>query len=878
MDNKKRHNIRPVYLFLCLLFGLSGPTVLGQQEEINTGWLFSFDKDFPEDNREMVNIPHTWNARDAFDEIPGYRRGTGWYQKKIRIPESRSGLQHYLYFNGANQATEVWVNGKKVGNHKGGYTAFTFNVTKQLKFGAFNTILVKVDNSHNPDIPPLDADFTFYGGIYRSVWWYALPAQHFSKRDYASDGFYVNYDTVNTSQAQLSVSVLLDNFDSKKSKNRLQFALYPPSGEAIFQETEKINIPKAGSAVKTFQMPVVKKPMLWTPENPTLYRLKISLLDNEKGILEEKWANIAFKWVSISGATGFLLNGRPYKLIGVNRHQDFKNLGNAVPVSVQAEDIYTMKAMGANFLRFAHYPQAQELYSLCDELGILTWSEIPVINLITPSEDYTDNSMNMQLEHIKQYYNYPSMVMIGYMNEIFLKLNYDNKTPKEKKETLKKETVILAKKLEALTRKEAPNHITVMALHGSETYNETGIADIPMLIGWNLYFGWYGGKIFDLGSFLDDQHARYPNRPLLISEYGPGADVRISTADPKIFDFSTDYQFQLHSGYYQQVMERDYMAGMAAWNYADFGSEFRGDAIPHVNQKGLLQFDRTPKDIYYWYKAVRNTSEPTLYIAAEYLKKLPLVEDNEYPVQVYTNRPHVEFFLNDSLLATASPKTGYFTVNVPFKHGKNILRAEADGLLDIKTVDASILRDLKNMDRIGINVGSHFRFADFENNITWLADRPYSKGLFGHKNGEVYNRNKSRHQGVDYKVKGSTSEPLYQTMLKNCTEYQLDMPGGQYKVSLFFLEPEIKNQDQLVYNLSDGTEKETSGGARVFDIAINGKVVTSSFDLVRSYPKFYGIKKTYFVNVDDQNGININLRPVSGEPVLSGILVERKLP
>lgn len=826
----------------------------------------------------MVNIPHTWNAEDAFDETPGYRRGIGWYKKSIWVSEDQSDKQHYLYFNGANQETDVWVNGRAIGNHKGGYTAFTFNVTDYLKFDAYNTVLVKVDNSHNIDIPPLDADFTFYGGIYRPVEWIALPAQHFSKKDYASDGFYVNYDTISEQRAILSINVLIDNFDQNNARNTLHLTLYDGSKKEIIRQTEKLRLKGKGNLARTIVLPAVKHAILWTPENPYLYKLKLTLSDKNGTVLEEKWANIAFKWASVSGQKGFFLNGKPYKLIGVNRHQDFKGLGNAVPVSIQANDLYTMKEMGANFLRFAHYPQAKELYSLCDELGILTWSEVPIVNLITPSADFTANSLNMQMEHIKQYYNYPSLVMIGYMNEIFLKMTFDNKTSEKDKAFLKEKSVELARKLEDLTRKEAPNHITVMALHEGTLYNETGISDIPMLIGWNLYHGWYGGEIYDLGKFLDDQHSKYPNRPLLLSEYGPGADVRITTENPKIFDFSLDYQFLLHQGYYQQIMDREYMTGMAAWNYADFGSEFRGDAIPHVNQKGLLKFDRTPKDIYYWYKAVRNKNEPTLYIAAEYLKKLPLVQTNTYPVQIYTNQHEVKLFLNDSLLATASPKNGYFTVDVPVKTGKNILRGEANGVIDIKTIDVDIIDHLKNVERIGINTGAHFRFADFENNITWLADRPYSTGLFGHKNGEVFNKNKSRNQGVDYKVKGSTSEPLYQTMLENCTEYQIDVPEGDYKVSLFFLEPEIKSENQLVYNLSDGPQDGNTENGRSFDIVINGTVVAQKFNPARSYPKFYGIKKTYFASSVNNSGINLQLRPISGKPVISGILIEKKMP
>ena len=197
------------------------------------------------------------------------------------------------------------------------------------------------------------------------------------------------------------------------------------------------------------------------------------------------------------------MNGKAIKLIGVNRHQDYLGYGNAVPIELQKKDIQLIKDMGANVLRNAHYPQSRELYDMCDKLGILIWTEIPVVNKVTNSKAFFDVCEKMQKEHVKQYYNHPSVVMFGYMNEIYLRLAFDNKSTKSEKENQKKAALKLAKQLEQLTRELAPKHITVMAGHSNELYNETGIADLPMLFGWNLYFGWYDKDIPDLGVFLD---------------------------------------------------------------------------------------------------------------------------------------------------------------------------------------------------------------------------------------------------------------------------------------------------------------------------------------------------------------------------------------
>ena len=503
-----------------------------QNITINSGWQFVLGNKTSQ-NWETVNIPHTWNKEDAFDDEKGYHRGVGWYKKKLYFSAESKNLIHYIHFKGVNQETRIYVNGQLIGNHKGGYTAFNFNITKWLKFDTYNLVEVKVDNSHNPNIPPLDADFTFYGGIYRDVELISKPKQHISLSDFASDGFYINYYSISEEKAGVEVKILIDNFENKQINNKLKVALLDAKNTTIFAKALDFKSSAEASESLNIKFSEIYNPKLWSPENPYLYKLHILLLDEKENVLDEKYQNIGFRWVSVNADKGFFLNGKPIKLIGVNRHQDYQGYGNAAPIEFQKKDIQLIKNMGSNVLRNAHYPQSQELYDMCDELGVLIWTEIPVVNKVTNTKDFFDVSLNMQKEHVKQYYNHPSVVMFGYMNEIYLRLAFDGKSTKLEKENQKKAALDLAKQLEQLTRELAPNHITVMAGHLNELYNETGIADLPMLFGWNLYFGWYDKDIPDLGMFLDDQHKRYPKRSLLLSEYGPGADVRVFTKTPK---------------------------------------------------------------------------------------------------------------------------------------------------------------------------------------------------------------------------------------------------------------------------------------------------------------------------------------------------------
>ena len=859
--------------WFCALWVVLSFPMLSQTTVINSGWQFSDDKT----NWITVNIPHTWNDKDAFDDIPGYQRGIGFYKKQIYLSNEQSNNIHYLKFNAVNQEATVTINGKLVGNHKGGYTAFNYNITNFLKYDTYNLIEVTADNSHNINIPPLDADFTFYGGIYRDVELISVPKQHISLSDFASDGFYINYDSISLQEANMRVTVLLDNFEISQVSNVLKLSISDAYGNIIQTQTKKIKIAGNTTEKVEIQFSAIKNPNLWSPENPYLYYLYIDLLDEKGALLDEKSHNFGFRWVSVDPNQGFLLNGKPYKIIGVNRHQDFKGLGNAVPIELQKNDIYLMKEMGVNVLRFGHYPQARELYELCDRLGILVWSEIPIVNKVTNSPEFFQNCMTMQEEHLKQYYNYTSIAMFGYMNEIFLRLAFDNKSTQREKEDAKVYTYELAKQLEDFTRKTAPNRLTVMALHFNELYNDTKIADLPMFIGWNLYFGWYNGIISDFGEFLDDQHKRFPNRSIMISEYGPGADVNVSSINPKKYDYTQEYQLILHKSYYEQVMARDFVAGMTAWNFADFGSEFRGETIPHINQKGLVQYNREPKEVYYWYQSVL-TEKPMVHIALNEKHPLNLIAMDLYPVSIFSNQKNGKVFLNGQSIATVQFENGLATVEVPFINGDNELKVITDSSDETKLLTVFKTNNLKtsNWKKIGINLGSHFNFYDEVSDVTFVADRDYSENLYGHMDGTPFNVNKDRNLGIPNNIVNTSLEGLYQMVLKDCNTYKVDIPDGNYKITLYFVEPQLKSEVEEIYNLNDSKKSiEQNDLQRIFDIILNGETIESQFNMSKTFPDKYGITISSMLKVKNNEGLTINLNPIEGKTVISGILIEK---
>ena len=317
------------------------------------------------------------------------------------------------------------------------------------------------------------------------------------------------------------------------------------------------------------------------------------------------------------------------------------------------------------------------------------------------------------------------------------------------------------------------------------------------------------------------------------------------------------------------------MSGMTAWNFADFGSEFRGDAIPHVNQKGLVQYDRTPKQIYYWYKSVLE-DKPFVYLATDYLSDLTLFGDENYPIQIFSNQERASVFLNDEKLQDVNIHNGFATVNIPFANGENSVKVVSGNQSDEKLIKAKRINrlDFKGFNRFGINIGSHFYFSDDNYQITFVPDQPYKKGWFGHLDGETFNARPENHQGIPYNIKNTTSDPLFQTMLEDCTSYKVDVPDGTYKVSLFFVEPQIKPVEN-VYNLTDPKTETEKKKQRIFDVYVNDFLVQKQFNMAAEYHEKYGITLSSKLNIEEGQGLTISLKLIEGTPVISGVLIEK---
>lgn len=861
------------------LFTLFPAYAQRQSQTINDSWKFlrkecpaAADSAFDDHNWADIHLPHTWNT-DAYTE-KDYYRGTGWYRRTLRLPQEWQGKQLFLKLEAASKAATLYVNGREVGSHAGGYTACTFDLTEYLHTDAPNTLAVRVDNARQ-DIAPISADFTFFGGIYRDVWLTAVPKQHFHLTNLGSDGIFISTPQVSEEQGTMSVRGEVRNDDRKKTSLEVMTRLYAPDGTLLQTRKKKIQLKAEETIAFEQELLPVSRPMLWTPETPHIYKVETTLLDaKSKQVLDHTEHPTAFRWYRFDGAEGFFLNGKPYKLRGICRHQDQKPIGVALTDEMHRRDFRLMKEMGANFIRISHYPQDEALLEMCDKMGMLAWEEIPVIDIVPDTPGYAENCEQNLREMIRQHYNHPSIITWGYMNEILLVAQR-----KHKGDALKpvlERTLELARRLENALKQEDPTRISTMAFHGSDDYNKVGLGDITDIVGWNLYQGWYGGDLKGFDRFLEEQHRKHPTHPMIVSEYGAGSDRRLHTLSPRAFDFSMEYQ-QKYLEHYLPVMEKlTYVCGGTHWNFIDFSSALRDESMPRINNKGLVGSNRTPKDVYYYYKAAWRNDIPVLHIASrDWTRRSGVQQEGKpvmLPVKVYSNLPEVELFIDGT--SVGKKKTENFTAlfEVPFLRKEPFLHARGrcqgkevtDGLrVGFTPIPDRLDKTNLNGLELAVNVGSHCFFTSDESSLTWVPDQPYTPGSWGYIGG--------KEQGTQTEIRNTADGPLFQTLRNDIEGYRFDLPQGMYEVELLFTDI-FRRSAQAAYLLGrDGGE---DNGDNTFNVSINGNLVEENFAPGKDGKHFQALRKKYIVR-NEGDSLEVRFQAVSGSCFLNGIKLQR---
>ena len=898
--------IKQVYrLAWLLLLVLTGPAAAQRlTQSINANWLFCKDsvaRSPAEAARtthwEKISLPHTWNAADVLDDEPGYYRGVGWYRKVLVVPADWQRRAVYLHFEGANQEAEVYVNGQLAGRHAGGYTAFSVPISRFLAFAAAAPakaeVLVRLTNRYNPAIPPLTADFTFYGGLYRDAYLVAAEPVHFDLGNYASAGVFTTTPTVSAEAATVVVTGALTNEGPTGQAVTVSTQLLDHAGRVVARQQTQLTLKAGTNRAFRLALPAVRRPHLWAPADPYLYRIVTQVAAANGTPLDEVSSPVGLRWFRFEAAQGFFLNGQPLKLIGTNRHQDYPGLGNALPDALAERDVQLLKEMGGNFLRVSHYPQDPAVLAACDRLGVLASVEIPVINAITDSPAFFQTCRTMQTEMIRQNFNHPSVVIWAYMNEVLLRLPPGLKRDNAAGRAYLGRVNALARQLDSLSRREDPSRATMLVCHGDfSLYQQAGLLAIPQVIGWNLYPGWYSGDLQGFPDFLDRHHRELPGKPLLVTEYGADSDERLHASRPQRFDKTMEYANRYHEFYLHAILARPFVAGSMVWNLAEFNSETRQEAVPHINNKSLLTGDRRPKDAYFFYQA-HLLKTPFLRIGSRgwTLRAGTAASPDSLwcrqPVEVYTNQPAVRLLLNGRDLGTQPATAGVARFVVPFGAGLNQLRAHAEGLaladeaeIEFQLLPVNLNSTTLPFTELNVSLGDERTFTDGRLHQVWVPEQAYAPGGWGYVGGHVYKLPGDRlPYGSDRNVLGTDYDALYETQRLGLSQFRLDVPDGEYEVTLHLAELEAAPAtEQLAYNLAGDKALAASAArptGRRFGVLVNGRAVLPIIGAATGLLPLQACSYRVPATARGGQGVVVEFRAEMGETLLNGIQVKR---
>lgn len=581
--------------------------------------------------KKEVTLPHTWNGQDGQDGGNDYYRGTCTYECMVNKPEYSADERVYLQFHGVNASARVMLNGQEVCSHDGGYSTFRADITDVLK--EENLLAVSVDNGVNDRVYPQKADFTFYGGIYREAEFLIVPEAHFDLDYYG--GFGMQYETkISGKDAEIKVTAYVSE-NAKEEDRKVRFKLFDAEGKKVAENTGAKR-PRDNGRESVLSVSDVH---LWEGlSNPYLYTLCAELV-REGEVVDKISCKCGVRSFHFSPKKGFFLNGRSYPLHGVARHQDFKDIGNAVDREKIKQDMELIREIGANTVRLAHYQHHQYFYDLCDKYGMIVWAEIPYISEHLPKG--RENTFSQMKELIVQNRHHPSIVTWGISNEITIS------GARYKKDMLENHMA-----LQMLCKKMDPERPTTLACFAM-CHPFHPVSKITDLVGWNLYLGWYVPGLYLNDLWIGFYHLCHPERCLCYSEYGAEGMPNLHSAKPKRGDNSEEYQNKYHEYMLRCFKRHPYLWATYVWNMFDFAADARNQGgEPGMNHKGLVTFDRKiKKDSFYLYKAYWS-KEPFVYMAG---RRYEYRSGKVTMITVYTNQKKVSLYRNGKEVET---KTG----------------------------------------------------------------------------------------------------------------------------------------------------------------------------------------------------------------------------
>jgi len=677
-------------IFLSLLLGscvsaqqaaISATTPDRNLRNINEGW--TYHENITDEESELeaqtgvtVDLPHTWNQWDAVDNTAGYRRSAGWYVKDLKV-ELQAGKRYFLYFEGANTKAKVYVNGKDVGGHVGGYVGFELDVTSALSQAGTNRIAVRVTNEIDRDlIPSQKSDFFIYGGLTRDVFLKTVPEQHISQ-------IHISTPEVSDASATTSVEVMV----SKGTAGKVMAQILEPGTNRVVASAEGNAV--AGAGTVKIDFPTLSSPKLWSTDAPNRYEMRVQL--DGKGAKDVMSQKFGYRYFRFEPNGPFFLNGKRLLIRGTHRHEEHAGYGAAMPNRLHRKDVELMKSMGVNFVRLGHYPQDPTIYAACDELGLIVWDELPWCRGGKGEAAWEANTERLFREQIAQNYNHPSIFFWSLGNELYWLPDFEDGDNTENINAYLRRLNDIAHELD-------PGRMTTMRKYYAG-------ADITDAFSPSIWSGWYAGVYKNYKQTLEKNRPKYPN--FLHMEYGGSSHVGRHTETPitgdglvnpdewaeaisqvevknvaKSGDWSENYIVDLFDWHLGVTETSDWFPGNAQWAFKDFGTPLRPEnAIPYLNQKGLVDRDGKPKDAFYVYKSYW-TTEPFAYIESHTWTERSGPAGKARDINVFSNGEEADLIVNGKNLGKKKRILGDFPANglrwdVMFKKGANELVSNA---------------------------------------------------------------------------------------------------------------------------------------------------------------------------------------------------------
>jgi beta-galactosidase len=626
------------------------PKVATPGANFNSGWEFIKDADsvitpalFKPSGTDWskVSLPHTANIEPVVKTAQQWQ-GICLYRKFFTVPAADKGKYVAIQIDAAMSEADVYLNGKHIYNHIGGYLPFQINITSQALYGKTNCLLVKLNNKDNAEIPPgkpiKDLDFNYYSGIYRNAWLIVKNKTHISNAvevDHLNGGgVLVNYTGVSPASAQMHVKCEVINDNAQGNNIRVKTILSDAKGKTIAQNVTADSSVSAHAFRSFSQDLAINDPKLWSPNSPTLYHLTVYVM-NGKQVIDSTTFRTGIRDISFK-AGGFYLNGSKYLIRGTDRHQEYPLIGNAISDNAQYRDAYKIKEAGFNFVRCSHYPPSPAFLDACDELGILVMDSTPGWQYFGDAT-FQVNSLKNIRDMLHRDRNHASIVLWeASLNETAMKRDY-------------------------------------MVKANNEVHTELPFAS-------TFTCGWID-DVYDV--FIPArQHAKGPDywkkynkdKPLLIAEYGDWeyyaqnagfnqteySDLKTGEKSSRqIRGYGQEHLLQQALNYQEAHNDNlnGNMVGDLIWLMFDYKRGYAAD----IEMSGIMDIYRVPKFAYYFFQSQKDAaiSKPMLFIANYWNNPA------DKTVKIYSNCDEIELKLNGNVFARQKPDTGRNATNLP---------------------------------------------------------------------------------------------------------------------------------------------------------------------------------------------------------------------